>query len=242
MAVRVATVALPMWGSSTAPGASSSRGWTAGSSSKTSRPAPKMVAVVQGVGQRGLVDDRARATCSPARRWASSAASRRRVDQVAGRGGERHVERHDVGAPRAARRGRPRTRARRSGGGRCAAPPCRRPRPGGPTARPMRPQPDDAHGRAGHVVAEEAVDRPARASRRRAGARSASVVRPPGHEGQGEGQVGRALVEHPGRVADGDAELGGGGDVDVVVADGHVGHHPEARRRPRPGRRGRRGR
>ena len=39
---------------------------------------------------------------------------------------------------------------------------------------------------------------------------------------QEEREIGGGLVEHAGRVAHRDAELGRGGDVDVVVADGHV--------------------
>ena len=41
MAFRVSTVALPRWGMTTAPGASSSAGWISGSFSNTSSPAAK---------------------------------------------------------------------------------------------------------------------------------------------------------------------------------------------------------
>ena len=46
-------------------------------------------------------------------------------------------------------------------------------------------------------------------------------------EDQEEGEVGGRLVEHAGRVAHRDAELRGGRDVDVVVSDRDVRHHPE---------------
>ena len=47
---------------------------------------------------------------------------------------------------------------------------------------------------------------------------------------QQEGDVRGRLVEHAGRVADGDAEIGGGADVDVVVSHCHIGHDPQPRR------------
>ena len=43
-------------------------------------------------------------------------------------------------------------------------------------------------------------------------------------EDQQEGQIGRRVVEHPGRVAHRDAHRMRGGDVDVVVAHGGVRH------------------
>ena len=57
--VRVASEALPMCGSSTVRGATSSRGCTSGSRSYTSSPAAK-IARLERVGERLLVDDRAR--------------------------------------------------------------------------------------------------------------------------------------------------------------------------------------
>ena len=62
--------------------------------------------------------------------------------------------------------------------------------------------------------------------------RSASPPEAAGGQDQEEGEVGRGLVEHPRRVADVDPQAPGGGDVDVVVADGHVGHHLQPARRP----------
>ena len=67
---------------------------------------------------------------------------------------------------------------------------------------------------------------------------SASDVAARGRQHQEEREVGGGLVEDTGGVAHRDAELGRGGDVDVVVTDRDVGddpraaaHRPAARRR-----------
>ena len=44
---------------------------------------------------------------------------------------------------------------------------------------------------------------------------------------QRHGEVGRGVGQHPGSVGDDHAALRRRADVDVVVADGHVGHDPE---------------
>ena len=71
MRVRVATVALPMCGNRVMRGASSRRGLSAGSPSKTSSPAPWIVPASQGIDQRVLVDDRAPRRIDRGRRSAS---------------------------------------------------------------------------------------------------------------------------------------------------------------------------
>ncbi len=68
------------------------------------------------------------------------------------------------------------------------------------------------------------VQRPARRSA------SASVARATRGQDQQEGEIGGRLVEHARRVADRDAELRGGGHVDVVVAHRDVRHDPQPRR------------
>ena len=91
--------------------------------------------------------------------------------------------------------------------------------------------PDDAERRAVHVDAEEVADvEPGPASGAEVGL---GVGRAPARgEDQEEREVGGGLVEHPGRVAHRDAELRGGGHVDVVVA------HRDVRHDLQPGRAG----
>src|SRR5205823_12427549 len=48
-----------------------------------------------------------------------------------------------------------------------------------------------------------------------------------GRQDQEEGEVGGGVVEDAGGVADDDPSGGGRLNVDVVVADGDVGHHPQ---------------
>ena len=107
------------------------------------------------------------------------------------------------------------------------------------TARAIRPNPTRPRvapctSRARWSPKPQPVQRPSRRSR------SASVDRRVAGEDEEEGQVGRRVIEHAGRVADRDPQRMGRDDVDVVVADGRVGHDAElarrARRRARPRR------
>jgi hypothetical protein len=50
-----------------------------------------------------------------------------------------------------------------------------------------------------------------------------------GRQEEGPGEVGRGLGQDPGGVGDDDAPPAGGGDVDVVVPDGHVRDDPKPR-------------
>ncbi len=88
---------------------------------------------------------------------------------------------------------------------------------------------DDTEHRAVHVDAQEVADvEPGPAALAEVGL---GVGRPPRRrEQQEEGEIGGGLVEHPRRVADRDPELGSGGEVDVVVAHGHVGDDLQPRR------------
>ena len=95
---RAVVVAEPMCGTTSRFGASSSgSSGGSGSGSVTSSAAPAELPVVQRVGERGLVDDRAARRVDEDRRRLH-ARERGGVDQVARGGGERHVERDDVGA------------------------------------------------------------------------------------------------------------------------------------------------
>ena len=88
---------------------------------------------------------------------------------------------------------------------------------------------DDPERGAVHVDAQEVADvEPGPAALAEVGL---GIGRPPRRrEQQEEGEIGGGLVEHPWRVADRDPELGSGGDVDVVVAHGHVGDDLQPRR------------
>ena len=87
-------------------------------------------------------------------------------------------------------------------------------------------EPDEPERRAVHVAAEVLHDPPALPAV--AAQVGFGVVREAGRgEDQQEREVGGGLVEHARRVADRDAELGGRGDVDVVVADRDVRDDPQ---------------
>ena len=96
MRVRVAVVALPMWGSSTVCGAASSRGCTSGSRSNTSRPGREDRPLLERDRERLFVDDRA-ARRVHEHRGRSHEPELARADEVTGRVGERDVQAHDVG-------------------------------------------------------------------------------------------------------------------------------------------------
>ena len=102
--------------------------------------------------------------------------------------------------------------------------------PGGPAGHRLADatEADDPERRAVDVDAEEVADVEAGPA---ALAEVGLGIRRPPRRGQHEEerQVGGGLVEHAGCVADRDAEIGGGGHVDVVVAHGHVRHDPQAR-------------
>ena len=80
---------------------------------------------------------------------------------------------------------------------------------------------EDAEGRAMHVGAGEHVVAPSApfAAPQEMFALADAPRR--GHH-QSEAEVGRGLGQHAGRIADQHAARGAGGDVDVVVADGHA--------------------
>jgi hypothetical protein len=82
---------------------------------------------------------------------------------------------------------------------------------------------DDAQHGAVHVAPQVLVDVPARpATGAQVGFRLPRASRR--REDEQEGEVGGRLVQHTGRVAHGDAVVGCGLEVDVVVTDGDVGH------------------
>jgi hypothetical protein len=81
---------------------------------------------------------------------------------------------------------------------------------------------DDPESRAADVMAEEVRIGPAARPAPLADGPIAGDDAPPDGEDQGKGQVGRRRSQDAGRVCDGDAPLGGCGDVDRVVADAVV--------------------
>ena len=91
------------------------------------------------------------------------------------------------------------------------------------TARPIASAADDAQLLAAELAAEHEIERPAFPA---VGANQpVSFGDPPGHaQNHRPGQLGDRFGQHIGRVGDDDAALPGGGDVDVVVAHGDVGH------------------
>ena len=96
-------------------------------------------------------------------------------------------------------------------------------RPGATShAAPDATETHDAQRGATDVVPEQHVDRPA--GKGAAADETVGLEQPAaGRHQQGEGEIGGGVVEDSGRVGDHDAVPGGGGDVDVVVADRHVG-------------------
>ena len=210
--------------------ASSSAG--SGSGSVTSRAAPAIVPSRSAVGQRDLVDDRPAGGVDEDRRRLHLR-QRRGVDQVAGLRSQRAVQRDEVRALEQL------VKRDAAAGASARAPPSRSPSPG---ARPPRrsARADDPERGAVDVVAEvrsRLPRHPLAGGDRRGGLGQVARRR----QQQRKGQVGGRVGEHVGRVADGDPALGGGLDVDVVVADGVVGDRRQARRR-RPSARRRRGR
>ena len=183
-----------------------------------------------------------RARCSPAPPTASSArADGRRSARASSSCSGTCSETMSDARQQVVEVGRPirRCRCRGACGG---APPCRSRRRGGrPPGRCGR-SPTMPSVRAVHVDAEEVADVEARSSGPARRSASASDGAPRRGEDQEEGEVGGGLVEHPGRVAHRDAELGGGGDVDVVVAHRDVGDDLQPRRARPAARRRRSGR
>jgi len=91
------------------------------------------------------------------------------------------------------------------------------------------PHTHDAQRRAVHVLAHKQC-RPPGLPPTRAGEALRLADAPGGGHQQREGEIGGSVGEHAGRVADRDAAAGGSGEVDVVVADGHLADHAQARR------------
>ena len=183
-------------------------------------------AVLQRRAQGGLVDDRAaggvdehRGRLHPLQLW--------RGDQVPGRLGQRYVDadevrlaeqRVEVGA-RHAELALDLLRRRHlvvvdDAHSEAARPPRH--------AAPDPAETDDAERRAADVVAEQHVDRPA--AEGAAADEVVSLQHPAaGCHQEREGEVGRGVVEDTGGVGDHHAVPRGGGHVDVVEADRHVG-------------------
>ena len=91
-----------------------------------------------------------------------------------------------------------------------------------PTARPMRPGADDQQLGAGELEPQPAIGGPASASRRCGLRRRLGQAAGDGEQ-QRHREVGGGVGQDVGRDADRDPAGGGGGEVDVVAADGVVG-------------------
>ena len=220
---RAVWVAEPMWGTTIRLGADSSGSSAgSGSGSVTSSAAPAIVAGVQRRAQRDLIDDRpARGVDEDRRRL--HPLQRGGVDQVAGLGGQRAVQRDEVRALEQLRPARRRERASASSTS-ISKPAARR-----ATASPIRPPPmipsvAPCTSWPRWAAGSQVTHSPA--------ATAALRLRQParGAEQQREGQVGGGVGEHVGGVADRDPARRAAVEVDVVVADRVVGDRPQLRR------------
>ena len=228
---RVASVALPMCGSSTACGAASSRGMHLGFALVDVDPRGEDRAVLERDGQRLLVDHRAAGRVHQHRGPLHQPESTR-VDQAARLVVQRHVQRHDVGARQQVVEVRTHPVMPVSVRVWCSTsmpnPAARR-----ATARPMRPYPTIPRVAPCTSTPRKSpmwkpVQRPAR--------RSASASDARRHAARMRRNARSAVVSSstPGVLHTAMPSSAAVGDVDVVVAHRDVGDDPQPRaRRPR---------